>query len=82
MSRLLIVSVVVFAMNVPCGYWRVHARRFSLQWFLAIHLPIPLIIILRLASGIGWHPSTFPALMAAYFGGQMVAAVLHGSSKK
>jgi hypothetical protein len=82
MSGLLSVSVLVFAISLPCGYWRAHTTRFSLQWFLAVHLPIPAIIILRVISGIGWHPVTFPALIGAYFAGQLAAVVFHSSSKK
>lgn len=74
--------MIVFAINVPCGYWRAHASRFSLQWFLAVHLPIPAIIALRLMSGIGWHWSTVPALIGAYFAGQMAALVFPGPAKK
>ncbi len=35
------------ALNLPFGAWRATVKRFSLQWFLSIHLPIPLILLLR-----------------------------------
>ncbi len=34
------VTLVIFLLNLPFGYWRVQTRRFTLPWCLAIHLPI------------------------------------------
>jgi hypothetical protein len=69
---LLLVAVAVFTLNVPFGYWRAGTRKFSLPWILAIHLPVPMVIALRLISGIGWHLASFPALIAAFFSGQFL----------
>jgi hypothetical protein len=71
-----IVSGIVFAANLPFGYWRVRVRRFSWQWFLSIHLPVPFVIALRLFSGIGWQAVTFPVLMGAFFAGQLIGGRL------
>jgi hypothetical protein len=73
-----VVSGIVFATNLPFGYWRAHVRRFSWQWFLSIHLPVPLVIALRLFSGIGWEPITFPVLIVAFFAGQFLGGRLPG----
>ena len=35
------------AINVPFGSYRNLTRKFSLAWWLAIHLPIPFIILMR-----------------------------------
>lgn len=49
-----ILTVLLFlltvAVNLPFGYFRRRARRFSFRWFLYIHLPIPAIIIARVLS--------------------------------
>jgi hypothetical protein len=74
--KLGIVSGIVFAANIPFGYWRAHVTRFSWQWFLSIHLPVPLVIALRLFSGIGWDPMTFPILIFAFFAGQLLGGRL------
>lgn len=37
------------AANLPCGMWREHTRKFSPQWFLAVHATIPFVAMLRKA---------------------------------
>jgi hypothetical protein len=34
--------------NLPFGYFRKKARRFSLKWFIYIHISIPFIFLARL----------------------------------
>jgi len=69
-------ALIVFAMNVPFGYWRARSRRFSRQWLLAIHLPVPAIIGLRIFPGLGFQFITFPILIGAFFFGQTAGAFL------
>lgn len=69
-TGLIIVALVVFLLNIPFGYWRANVRKFSLQWVLAIHIPVPVIILLRIISGIGFHWMTYVALVTAFFLGQ------------
>jgi hypothetical protein len=76
MPRLLAVAGIVFLINLPFGYWRAGTRRFSLPWFLAVHLPVPPVVALRLSTGIGWHVTTFPALAGAFFAGQFLGGGL------
>ncbi len=76
------VAALTALVNMPFGYWRANADRFTRQWFLAIHLPVPLVIGLRLASGLGFHFSTFPVMIAAFFMGQLAGGQLHGMLKK
>ncbi len=64
------VAIFVFVLNIPFGYWRSCVRRFSRQWFLAVHLPVPAIIAFRIFAGLGWHLITFPILAGAFFLGQ------------
>jgi hypothetical protein len=77
-----IVSVAVFFFNLPCGYWRAHAGKFSLQWFLAVHVPVLVAVSLRVLSGLGWHLVTFPALVGAYCVGQFLGGRIYGLWKK
>ena len=67
---LLAVTVAVFLLNIPFGYWRENTPKFSLAWVLAIHLPVPFVIALRFFSGLGWEIHTYPFLVAAFFTGQ------------
>jgi hypothetical protein len=79
---LLAVALIVFLLNVPFGYWRARVKKFSLQWILAIHLPIPLVVLLRLNSGIGFAFITSPILVGAFFAGQYVGAMLFRSRSR
>jgi hypothetical protein len=65
-----LVATVVFLLNIPFGWWRSRSRKFSWQWVLAIHLPVPIIIALRIYSGLGFQLITFPVMIAAFFLGQ------------
>jgi hypothetical protein len=67
---ILIVLLIVFIINIPFGYWRANAGKFSLQWVLAVHIPVPFIIALRIFSGLGFQLYTFPFMIGAYFMGQ------------
>ncbi|HEX7176619.1 MAG TPA: hypothetical protein VF240_15245 [Pyrinomonadaceae bacterium] len=74
--RLLFVAVLVFVINLPFGYWRSRVPARSRQWFLAIHLPVPAVIALRVLSGLGWQLASFPVLVGAFFLGQYVGGCL------
>jgi hypothetical protein len=78
---LLAVACATLVLNLPFGFWRGGVRKFSLAWFLAVHLPVPLIVLLRLAAGIGWHFSTFPVLVGAFFGGQLLGSRMRSVMK-
>lgn len=71
------VALIVLMLNLPFGYWRANVRGFSLQWFLAIHLPVALVVALRIFSGVGWELTTLPVLAAVFFVGQLSGAKLH-----
>ncbi|GFR52740.1 hypothetical protein Agub_g15351 [Astrephomene gubernaculifera] len=47
--KLLAVAFTTAALNVPCGMWREHTKKFSSQWFVAVHATIPFIAMLRKA---------------------------------
>jgi hypothetical protein len=66
----------VFALNLPFGYWRAGVPKFSFAWFLAVHLPVPVVVALRLMCRLGWHPVTFAVLVAAFFFGQFCGGLL------
>jgi hypothetical protein len=76
MGTLVFISILVLLFNIPFGYWRSNVPNFTLQWFLAIHIPVPLIVILRLLSGIGFAWYTYAFLVAAFFLGQKTGSVI------
>jgi hypothetical protein len=66
---ILIVAVCTFVVNIFFGYWRANTRKFTLAWILAIHIPVPIAIGLRLAL-IGWNWYLIPAFVIDYAAGQ------------
>ncbi|HEY7914653.1 MAG TPA: hypothetical protein VIG62_22255 [Blastocatellia bacterium] len=72
-----VIALIVFLFNIPFGYWRASVRKFSWQWILAIHLPVPFVVALRIYSGLGFELITFPVMIAAFFGGQFAGARLY-----
>jgi len=72
-----IVALIVLVLTLPFGYWKASVKRFSLQWFLSIHLPIPIVIALRIVSGVGWEFITYPILVAAFFVGHFAGGRLY-----
>jgi len=69
---LVISALLVILINIPFGYWRYRTRRFSLEWYAAIHIPIPFVIGIRLIFDFGWKLYTFPILIGAFFLGQFI----------
>ncbi len=62
--------LVVILINIPFGYWRSKTDRFSRHWMMAIHLPIPVVFLLRIISGFSW--TTIPLLMLSFATGQFI----------
>ena len=75
-EKLTIVTLLVFIFNIPFGYWRARVKKFSLQWALAIHIPVPFIIVARIYSDIGFAWYTYVFLVSAFFLGQRLGAVI------
>ncbi len=72
------VAALVLLVNLPFGYWRANSPKFSRQWFLAVHIPVPIVIVLRIVSGLGFQFATFPFMIGAFFLGQLIGGRLHG----
>jgi hypothetical protein len=71
---LILVLVAVFAINIIFGYWRSNTKRFAVQWFMAVHIPVPLSIGLRLLL-LGWSWIVLPVFVAVFFAGQYVGGM-------
>ncbi len=76
-ANLLLITFIVLLVNIPFGMWRKSAAPFSSQWFLAIHLPVPLIVLLRLYGNIGFALPTYFFLIGAFVGGQRIGATIY-----
>lgn len=65
-----IVGLAAFILNLPLGRWRAKVRKFSLPWFVAVHLSIPLIVLLRFETGLSY--TVVPVTITFAVLGQMV----------
>lgn len=65
-------AFLILALNLPFGFWRAGTRRFSVPWFLAVHVPVPLAVGLRVSAGMGWRLATLPVFVGAFFAGQFL----------
>ncbi len=79
--NLLFVTVFTLLLNIPFGYWRANVRKRSFQWILAIHIPVPFVVIARFFSGLGFEFYTYPIIIASYFLGQFTGAKLSNFRK-
>lgn len=68
--HLVILLLFALLVNIPLGYLRENSRKYSLLWFLYIHLSIPIIILLRHHYGFGW--GLVPFTLACAVGGQII----------
>lgn len=69
-------ALAVLVLNLPFGFWRAGVRKFTLPWFVAVHAPVPVIVVLRVVSGLGWHLASFPVLVGAFFTGQFLGSAM------
>jgi len=68
------VSAFTAAVNLPCGAWRENFEKFSPGWFLAVHLSIPVVGMLRKA--LLMPPYAVAITLAAAIAGQQMGAKL------
>jgi hypothetical protein len=66
--------LVVFLINLPFGYMRSKSARFSRQWIIAIHIPVPFVFLLRVFSGLNW--TVMPLLVLSDVAGQLAGGKL------
>lgn len=71
---ILSIALISYAVNLPLGYLRSGARKFSILWFTFIHLSIPLIIYLRITHRV--NPLTIPLFIATAVIGQICGGKL------
>jgi hypothetical protein len=71
---ILFLCAFTLLINLPFGHARAKTRRYSLRWFLYIHIPIPLIFIARTLSHIEFK--YIPVLVLAAITGQILGGKL------
>lgn len=72
-SKMTIVAAIALGtllINLPFGYFRKKTRKYSLKWFLCIHLPIPLIFLARVSANLNYR--YIPVFVMAAITGQIL----------
>lgn len=79
---ILVIGLVALALiiSIPCGYAREYFPKFSLMWWVLIHLPIPLIVFLRIKAGLNWH--FIPLTLGSSVAGQILGATINRRRKR
>eukprot|EP00803_Ostreobium_quekettii_P001287 evm.model.scf_105.12 EVM.evm.TU.scf_105.12 scf_105:109056-110601(-) len=72
--KVLAVAVTSAVLNIPLGALRDHCRKFSPEWFLAVHATIPFVAMFRKAVLMPKYAMAIT--IAAAIGGQLVGARL------
>ena len=72
----LLLCLGAMILNLPFGYWRAGTRKFSWQWFVAVHAPVPLVVAMRLISGVSWE--AIPLIFTCDIAGQIIGGMLRG----
>lgn len=70
------VAPLVFVINLTFGYWRASVHKLSPQWFIALLLPLPVSVALRIYSGHGFDLKSLLVIVGAYCLGQFVGGRL------
>jgi hypothetical protein len=74
--KLTAVALATLLINIPFGYWRESVRKFSPAWFVAVHAAVPLVVLMRHQSEIGFAWYTYPPMILCYFTGQFTGSRL------
>jgi hypothetical protein len=74
--NLVLAAILTFLINIPFGYWRTSENKFSLNWFLSIHIPIPFVILFRYFFDLGFALYTYPVMVTAFFTGQFAGKLI------
>lgn len=72
--------IITITISVPCGYARQNFPKFSFMWWILIHLPIPVIILLRIKAGLNWH--FIPLTLGSSVAGQIFGGFLYRRRKQ
>jgi hypothetical protein len=75
MHQLLILAGIVLIaiiINLPMGYLRQNYEKFTFGWYFYVHISIPVIIYLRVKSGLSWK------IIPLTLGGAIIGQIIGG----
>jgi len=73
--QLAALMLLAVAFNVPMGYQRETCRKFSPGWWFYVHISIPIIIYLRIKTGLGVQ--FIPFTLASAVAGQLIGGKIY-----
>jgi hypothetical protein len=71
--RVFYTCLATIIINLPFGYLRGGFRKLSFWWFVAIHAPVPLVIIIRKFHDLELSWALAPFLLGSFFIGQLLS---------
>ncbi|NOQ23788.1 MAG: hypothetical protein GQ564_00360 [Bacteroidales bacterium] len=75
-------AFIVFIINIPFGFWRKGQKRFSLNWFLSIHIPVIISIGLRYLCDIKFEWLYLLLFVLMFITGQFLGRILYNYKLK
>ncbi len=75
--RLAYTCIATIVINLPFGYLRGGLRKFSVLWFVAIHAPVPLVIMIRKFHDLELTWTLAPFLLGSFFIGQFLGRKIY-----
>jgi len=72
--------IITFIINLPFGYWRRGVRKLSKEWFLAVHTPVPFIVLIRYLEGV--PVLHIPIFVISFFLGQQAGGWIRFNLEK
>jgi len=75
--RLTYTCIATVIVNLPFGYIRGGFRKLSFWWFVAIHAPVPIVIMIRKFHDLELSWILAPFLLGSFFIGQLLGRKLY-----
>ncbi len=69
-AKIALAVPLIALVNLPFGYWRAGVRKLSVPWFLAVHLPVLLVVGIRLLLGLPFAWWVLPFTVGSFALGQ------------
>jgi len=74
MPPVLLITMLTFVVHIPFGYLRSKSAKYSLKWFIYIHIPIPFIILVRIITNADYE--FIPIFIIAAIAGQFLGGLI------
>jgi hypothetical protein len=76
-AAIILVCCIIVLINIPFGYIRERQRKFSIVWFVAIHVPVFFVIGIKYLFQVPTTLQSFPFFCVAFFLGQYIGGKIN-----